>query len=317
MLSHYLEVPEPPMWVGFNSLIYKDTASTRKLCYLTTINASPTNKSVVVETMKQSQQVAKECGEKYMQVTYDLAIAQIALQIQSTEKPRYNDLFIHVRSFHIMMSYFKAIEERSDQPRLLPQNLQNLLDRYQEYKQKTLQGDHGKTVQFYIRTGNFQLFTSVLPKIENLFFAFNQQNYTRYLVKYHNLFKVDQSHPGLKVQLQMRIFGVKRTDKPYSRQPIDLTLEQTINADAANKLAGVSHTTNSISARQRWCKSHTLRSTIISHTMEQAGLRKGQDITADPQKSRINKNSQQLLNFTANIKQNINPFAAENIKIIY
>nr|CAH7767940.1 unnamed protein product [Callosobruchus chinensis] len=109
----------------------------------------------------------------------------------------------------------------------------------------------------------------------------------------------------------MGTFGVKRTDNPYSRQPIDLTLEQTINADAANKLTGVSHTTNSISARQRWCKSHTLRSTIISHTMEQAGLRKGQDITADLQKSRINKNSQQLLNFTDNIKQNINPFAAD------
>nr|CAH7741160.1 unnamed protein product [Callosobruchus chinensis] len=45
--------------------------------------------------------------------------------------------------------------------------------------------------------------------------------------------------------------------------------------------------------------------------MEQAGLRKGQDITADLQKSRINKNSQQLLNFTDNIKQNINPFAAD------
>lgn len=65
----------------------------------------------------------------------------------------------------------------------------------------------------------------------------------------------------------MGTFGVKRTDKPYSRQPVDLTLEQTINADAANKLSGVSHMTNSISARQRWCKSHTLRSTIISHMM--------------------------------------------------
>nr|CAH7764794.1 unnamed protein product [Callosobruchus chinensis] len=204
----------------------------------------------------------------------------------------------------------------------------NLLDKYQEYKQKTLQGDHGKTVQFYmmyvtfidyhltlseiIRTGSFCVFTSVLPKIANLFFAFSQQNYSRYLVKYHdNLLKVDQSHLGLKEQLQLGTFGVKRTDKPYSRQPIDLTLEQTINADAANKLTGVSHTTNSISARQRWCKSHTLRSTIISHTMEQAGLRKRQDITADLQKSRINKNSQQLLNFTDNIKQNINPFAAD------
>lgn len=151
-----------------------------------------------------------------------------------------------------------------------------------------------------------------MPKIANLFFAFNQQNYSRYLVKYHdNLLKIDHTHPGLKVQLEKGTFGVKRTEKEGSRQSVDLTLEQTINADAANKLTGVSHMSNSISARQRWCKSHTFRSTIISHTMDQTGLRKGQDITADLQKSRIIKNSQQLKNFIDNIKQNINPFAGD------
>lgn len=81
MLSHYLGVPKTPMWVSFHSLIYEDTAPTQKLCYLTTINRSPTDKSVVVETMKQSQQVARECGEKYMQITYDLAIAKIFLYL--------------------------------------------------------------------------------------------------------------------------------------------------------------------------------------------------------------------------------------------
>lgn len=230
MLSHYLQMPKTPMWVGFHSLLYKDTAPTQRLCYLTTINASPMNKSVVLETMKQSQQVARECGENYMQVTYDLAITKIALQIQCTEKPRYDNLFIHVGSFHIMISYFKAVgkfidncgitnimvnaemlangsvksyiaekhfnrckrlhpivslclqilhfdeflnqqniscsddikiylikfkEERSDQPRVLPENLQDLFDRYQEFKQKTLQGEQGKTPQFYMMYINF------------------------------------------------------------------------------------------------------------------------------------------------------------------
>lgn len=44
-----------------------------------------------------------------MQVTYDLAIAKIACQIQCTDKPLYNNLFIHVGSFHIMMSFIKAV----------------------------------------------------------------------------------------------------------------------------------------------------------------------------------------------------------------
>lgn len=44
--------------------------------------------------------------------TYDLAIAKIAMQIQATEKPdntRFDNIFIHIGSFHIMLSYFKAI----------------------------------------------------------------------------------------------------------------------------------------------------------------------------------------------------------------
>ncbi|GBP51852.1 hypothetical protein EVAR_88557_1 [Eumeta japonica] len=59
--------------------------------------------------MRQAQQMAEECSEDYMEVTYDLAIAKVALQLQSTEKPKYNNLFIHLGSFHIMMAYFKAV----------------------------------------------------------------------------------------------------------------------------------------------------------------------------------------------------------------
>ena len=61
----------------------------QRVFYMTTINASPTNESVVIETMKQALQVANECGQIFMQVTYDLAIAKVALQIQSVERPRF------------------------------------------------------------------------------------------------------------------------------------------------------------------------------------------------------------------------------------
>ncbi|CAH0558567.1 unnamed protein product [Brassicogethes aeneus] len=59
---------------------------------------------------------------------------------------------------------------------------------------------------------------------------------------------------------QQGCFGIKRTSKPFSRQPIDLVLEQTINAVAARRLTGVIHFTNSISARQRWARNHDHRS---------------------------------------------------------
>lgn len=38
-----------------------------------------------------------------------MAIAKVALQIQATEKPTYDNLFIHLGPFHIMMAYFKAV----------------------------------------------------------------------------------------------------------------------------------------------------------------------------------------------------------------
>ena len=106
MVSHFLQIEEMPMWVDYNSLIFNDKTPTQKVSYLTTVNVSPTNTAVVMETLKQSHKVARECGETYMQVTYDLAIAKIALQIQCTEKPRFDDLFIHVGTFHVMMAFF-------------------------------------------------------------------------------------------------------------------------------------------------------------------------------------------------------------------
>ncbi|KMQ82013.1 hypothetical protein RF55_24485 [Lasius niger] len=86
MLVHALKVPEAPMWVGYNSLIIRDNCPKQQIAYLTPINVSPTATNVVLETMKQSQKIAEECNATYMPVTYDLAIAKVAMQLQSTEK---------------------------------------------------------------------------------------------------------------------------------------------------------------------------------------------------------------------------------------
>ncbi|OXU31738.1 hypothetical protein TSAR_007915 [Trichomalopsis sarcophagae] len=234
-----------------------------------------------------------------MQITYDLAIAKIAVQIQLTERnnlQNFNNLFIHFGAFHIQMAYFKAIgkyidnmdrchfnrskrihpfislafsilhferfvqsedvqisenvktylqnftKNRSIVPTIDLVELLLIIEKYEEYSDKTLKGEHGKTAQYYmiyinrinhylmltasIRTNDFELFKFILPKITNLFFVFNQPNYARWLVAYHNkLCKVHETHPGLEVELDRGSFGIKRTDKPFSRIPIDLTLE--------------------------------------------------------------------------------------------
>lgn len=206
------------------------------------------------------------------------------------------------------------------------QQLKDLSTKYATCEEKTINGEFGKTAQFYmvcvklvqhfltlsrsIRVGDFELFKDVLSKITNLFFTCNHPNYARWTVKYqYNHVKVAETHPGLEEQFKNGFFGIKRTSKPFSRQPIDLTLEQTINADAARKLTGIIHLTDSISARQRWARSHDIRSTVITHVMEEAGLGKTQDISAELQASSIKKSSEQLTNFMKTFDQYINPFS--------
>ena len=95
MMNHALEVPDVPMWVGFNSQIDDSNSPQQFISYLTPINSSPTNTAIVLETMSQSKKIAEDLCQRCMQVTYDFAIAKLAFQIQATKKPRFDNLFIH------------------------------------------------------------------------------------------------------------------------------------------------------------------------------------------------------------------------------
>lgn len=106
--------PKPiPMWTGWNATFLKDDALPRlpmqTISYLPQLNVSPTSISAVVETLNMSKRIAEECDQKYVPVTYDLAIANVALTIQSEESPKFDNLFIQLGSFHIELSLFKAI----------------------------------------------------------------------------------------------------------------------------------------------------------------------------------------------------------------
>ena len=91
-------------------------------------------------------------------------------------------------------------------------------------------------VNMSILTGDISLYIHCLPKIGNYFFAFNHPNYARWIVKFHNnLLELETSHPDLHKEFKKGCFSLKRTKKAFSRCPIDLTLEQTINADAASQ----------------------------------------------------------------------------------
>lgn len=138
-------------------------------------------------------------------------------------------------------------------------NLKTLIDLHSKFQEDSLSGLHGKTAQYYmnfiklvynylilcknIRVGDFKLFCYILPNITNLSFIFNQPNYAQWMVKYHgNILQLDKSHPDLKVDFENGSFGIKL--KSFSRQPIDLTLEQMIIVNASKRLTEVIHFTN-------------------------------------------------------------------------
>ena len=58
--------------------------------------------------MEHSLTIASELGKKFFMLTYDLAVAKIALRNQSAED-KFKILFIAFGIFHIMMSLHKAI----------------------------------------------------------------------------------------------------------------------------------------------------------------------------------------------------------------
>ena len=84
-----------------------------------------------------------------------------------------------------------------------------------------------------VRENDLEMFIHTIPKISCYFFAFNQPNYAKWMVQYHNnLLRLNESHPEVHDDSKNSGFGVKRTEHNFSRSPIDLTLEQTVNADA-------------------------------------------------------------------------------------
>ncbi|EFX75053.1 hypothetical protein DAPPUDRAFT_108314 [Daphnia pulex] len=111
MLCLSAGVHDTPMWVGWSANLSQYRIAElpmQKICYLPHINESPTSTAVVQETMKIAKQIAEECCQEYISITYDLAIAKITFPIQG-EDPSYNNLFIQLGSFHILLSFFKGI----------------------------------------------------------------------------------------------------------------------------------------------------------------------------------------------------------------
>lgn len=391
-----------PMWGGWNSQLIKDTLPTQRIAYMNNIQLPPTRLDVVAETLRISQQVAKECGDLYAVVTYDLAIAKPAMQIQQTDSPAYDNVFICFGPFHVMLAFFGSlgyILDGSGGPHILVEaevlapgslngflhgkhfnrckrlhpllcaamrilhfryflsktelmtesletkmaalhgnnaqegvlNLQSdteyqsLIEAYEAFSEQTRNGDHGPTAKFWIgyidlveifllfnracHTNDLELFIFALGEMVPIFFATSRPNYARYMTKYHlNLLNMDKTHPGVRHILEQGALSIRRTSKSFSRTPVDQTLEQTVNNDAASRLTGISAFTQSITARKRWMITRTVRSSIVGQLMAQAGLSHREDCSHELKPSRVQKDNKDLQKIIHGIENTMIPF---------
>lgn len=108
MMSNALQ-SDTPMWFEWNSLVTVDNLPQQTIQYLENIKLPITILDVVRETLKRLHQVAAECHQEGIIVHYDLAIAKPALQIQCTEVPRFDNVFICFGPFHIIMAYLACL----------------------------------------------------------------------------------------------------------------------------------------------------------------------------------------------------------------
>ena len=99
-------------------------------------------------------------------------------------------------------------------------------------------------------TNDVDLFVYALKQMIPIF---HRSIYARLMVLYHiNLMNMDITHPGVRDLLARGGFSIRRTSKNFSRCLVDLTLEQTVNSDAASRHTGIADFTDLIKASKRW-----------------------------------------------------------------
>ena len=168
-----------------------------------------------------------------------------------------------------------------------------------------------------IQESDVDLYTWALTQATDIFFGTNRQNYARWMSKYQlDLLNITITHPGLKELLIAGLFSIRRTDNQFSRVPVDLTLEQTINADAASRMTGYTDATNNYSARLRWSATKGARAALIGAMLDMAGMNATGDDQSHVSHSRIARDNKDLQNLLKTIDGFANPFTVASETLV-
>ena len=103
-----------------------------------------------------------------------------------------------------------------------------------------------------------------------IFFTINHQNYAKWMTRY-SLELLNLDLPLRKILMNGGL-SVRRSKNHFSRVGVDMTLEQTINAEAKSRLKGIIAFADVNIAVNNWLITSSMRTEIVNKVMNIAGL---------------------------------------------
>ena len=228
-------------------------------------------------------------------------------------------------SFKQVMSTVPLDPEKAEEY-LSNENITRHLELYEAFFQSFLDGDFGSTAKFWaiyiflinrlhrelqrcVKTNDVKGYMDIFPIMLRVYFSLNRPNYARWGTLF--LHKLKNAGPTLLQVLEKGAFSIRRTKKDYSRSAVDLSLEQTVNRDAASTMKGIVAFRNSEQAMRRWSLTMTQRAMAVNELRTFAGLEVGQNATIQCRPSRILKDNSQMTTLGQKIDQFCNPFSED------
>ena len=205
---------------------------------------------------------------------------------------------------------------------------QQFVTGYTQYINDTVSGKHGSTAKFWMiyiqlvymflrldracRTNDVDLFIFTLGEMISVFFSCNRPNYARWMTKYFlDLLNMENTHPGIRTNFENGALSIRRSDRAFARCPVDIVLEQTVNADAASRTTGISAFALSEGARNRWMMTHSVRSSLNGALLNIAGLQPAEETAKSLQTHRVKKDNEDIGKIIEGVSSTMNPFAPQ------
>jgi len=208
------------------------------------------------------------------------------------------------------------------------------LEKYSSFKDAARNGDLGQTGQFWmayhdsvwillsfleaVKENDLQLYLTSLRAMCALMFSSDHLHYARYLSVYHTeLVNRINANPEVLQLLQTYGISVSRSVVPGCRNPIDLTIEQTVNRSAktAGGIVGFSRNAN---AYYRWCLARHKRASFLEATLQKLDMVSDSvDIHKTNRPAEMKRSEKDVCNLVAAFQNFLNPFTVSDHTSLY